>query len=138
MKRTAVVLSAFAMSAFFSSFAFAAPEMREGKWEIKSTMDMPGMPYKIPPTVVTHCYTKDDVKDQKKVVTNKNSDCTVTDMKTTGNKVTWKMKCTGKSKGTFSGETVFGKDSYDSTMKMQTEGHNMTTKVKAKRIGNCD
>ena len=120
--------------------AVAATEMREGLWEITTTMDMPGLPYKMPPTTMNHCYTKDDVKDQKKVVAGDNKDCTVTDMKTSGNKVSWKMKCTGQSAGSFSGETVMGKDSYESVMKMQSEatkGKTMTTKMKAKRLGNC-
>ncbi len=132
-----LILVASAFVVFSSIPSIAAPEMRDGKWEISTTMEMPGMPYKIPPTVVSHCYSKDDVKDQKKVVANKNSDCTVTDMKTSGNKVTWKMKCTGKSKGTFDGETVFGKDTYTSTMNMKSEGRSMKTKIKAKRVGAC-
>jgi hypothetical protein len=137
MKRNVVVLAAIAFVALSYTSVFAANEMREGKWEITSSMDMPGMPFKVPPTVVSHCYTEEDVKDQKKVIANKNSDCTVTDMKKTGNKLTWKMKCTGKSKGTFSGETTFGKDIYESTMNMQSEGRSMTTKSKARRIGDC-
>lgn len=138
MKRITTILAAAALVVVSGSAVLAATEMREGKWEISSTIDMPGMPFKVPPTVVTHCYTKEDVKDRKNAVTNKNEECKVTDMKVSGNKVTWKMKCTGKSKGTFSGETVFGRDFYNSTMKMQTEGHTMTTKVKAKRVGDCD
>jgi hypothetical protein len=137
MKKNVIVLAAVAFVALSCISVFAASEMREGMWEITSSIDMPGMPVKVPPTVVRHCYTKDDVKDPKKVVASKNSDCTVTDMKKSGSKVTWKMQCTGKSKGTFSGETVFGNDSYESTMNMQSEGRSMTTKSKARRVGNC-
>lgn len=115
---------------------FAADIMRDGYWEIISTMEMPGMPMKMAPTKIKHCYSKEDVKDQKKTIsTDKN--CTVTDLKQSGNKVTWKMKCTGQNAGTFSGETVYKVDAYDSTMKMQTQGHTMNMKVKAKRLGNC-
>ncbi len=115
---------------------FAADTMRDGYWELTTTMDMPGMPVKMAPTKVKHCYTKEDVKDQKRVIsTDKN--CTVTDLKQSGNKVSWKMKCTGEHAGVFSGETVFRGDAYDSTMKMQTQGQTMNMKVKAKRLGNC-
>jgi hypothetical protein len=115
---------------------FAADTMREGNWEMITTMDMPGMPFKMPPTRMEHCFTKEDVKDQKKTIsTDKN--CTVTDLKQSGNKVTWKMKCTGKSAGTFSGETVFREDAYDSTMKMDSQGQTMNMQVKAKRLGAC-
>jgi len=114
----------------------AADPMREGQWELISSVEMPGMPMEIPPTKIKHCFTKEDVKDQKKTIsTDKN--CTVTDIKQSGNKVTWKMKCTGENAGTFSGETVYKGDAYDSTMKMQTQGRTMNMKVKAKRIGNC-
>lgn len=115
---------------------FAADTMREGNWELLTTMEMPGMPFSIPPTKIEHCYTREDVKDQKKAIsTDKN--CTVTELKQTGNKVTWKMKCTGKNSGDFSGETVFKGDTFDSTMKMETQGQAMNMKIKAKRLGNC-
>jgi Protein of unknown function (DUF3617) len=138
MRKNGALFATVALTLFSGTAVFAAPDMREGKWEITSTIDMPGMPMKIPPTVISHCYTKDDIKDEKRVVAGKNSDCTVTDVKKSGNKVSWKMKCTGKSKGTFDGETIFGKDSYTSTMNMKSEGRSMTTKVKARRIGACD
>lgn len=116
----------------------AAAGIREGLWEITSKMEMPGMPMEMPATTIKHCYTREDVKDQKKVIsTDKN--CTVTDLKSSGNKVTWKMVCTGKNAGTFTGETVFSGDSYNSVMKMQSAGKGgaMTIKAKGKRIGNC-
>jgi hypothetical protein len=133
MKNIAIaILSTLALS----STSFAADTMRDGQWELVTTMEMPGMPMQIPPTKVKHCYTKEDVKDQKKTIsTDKN--CTVTDIKQSGNKVTWKMKCTGQNAGDFSGETVYKRDAYDSTMKMVTQGATMNMKINAKRLGNC-
>ena len=116
--------------------SFANDTMREGYWEITTTMEMPGMPMEMPPTKINHCYTKADVKDQKKIITADNN-CTVTDLKQAGNKITWTMKCTGQNAGDFSGETVYSGDTYDSTMKMQTQGQSMNMKVKGKRLGNC-
>ncbi len=116
--------------------ASAADMMREGQWEITSQTEMPGMPMKIPASTMTHCYSKEDVKDQKKVIA-RDDKCKVTDYKVSGNKVTWAMKCTGEAAGTYTGETVFGKDSYNSIMKMNAQGHKMTVKVKAKRLGDC-
>ena len=126
------ILSILALPAI----SFAANTMRDGYWELITTMEMPGMPMKMPSTKATHCYTKEDVKDQKKTIS-ADKNCTVTDLKQTGNKVTWKMKCTGKNAGDFSGETVYKGDAYDSTMKMQTQGQTMDMKVKAKRLGDC-
>ena len=51
----------------------------------------------------------------------------------------WKMVCIGKNAGTFTGEALFSGDSYDSVMKMQSngKGRSMTIKAKGKRVGNC-
>jgi hypothetical protein len=118
----------------FVPLTAVAVEMRDGLWEITTTMDMPGM--KMPPQTLKHCYTKEDVKDQKKMV-NSNKDCTITELNTIGNKVSWKMKCTGENPGSFSGETTFAGESYDSLMKMKSQGMSMNMKVKGKRIGVC-
>jgi hypothetical protein len=117
---------------------FAAPSpMQEGLWEISTTMSMPGMP-KMPPTRVTHCYTKEDLKDSNKVVPQQKSDCRVTDMKYSGNKVAWKMICTGKNASKGEGEMIYkGATAYEGSMKMETQGMVMTNKYKARRIGDC-
>lgn len=133
MKRTAGLVAVLLLA---SGYAFAADTIREGYWEITSQSEMPGMPMKLPPSTMRHCYTKEDVKDQKRVI-NRDKNCTLTDYKVSGNKVTWTMKCTGEQAGTFSGETVFSADAYNSIMKMNTQGHTMTVKVKGKRIGEC-
>lgn len=127
-----VILSALVLPAT----VIAGDAMRDGYWELTTTMEMPGMPMQMAPTSMKHCYTKEDVKDQKKTITT-DKNCTVTDMKQSGNKVVWKMKCTGQNAGVFSGETVYKADAYDSNMKMQTQGMTMKMKVKARRLGNC-
>jgi len=117
----------------------AADGIQPGMWEITSAMEVPGMPMSMPPTTVKHCYTKEDVKDEKKMIS-RDENCTVTDFKRTGSKVVWKMKCTGKNAGTFTGESVFSGDSYTTAMKMESEGGNgrtMNMKVNGKRTGNC-
>jgi hypothetical protein len=131
-----IVINAVMFTLVLPATILAADTMREGKWELITTMEMQGMPMKMPPTKIEHCYTKEDVKDQKKAITT-DKNCTVTDLKQSGNKVTWKMKCTGKTPGDFSGETVFKGDSYNSIMKMVAEGQTMNMNVKAKRLGNC-
>lgn len=116
--------------------AGAVENMREGLWEITSLSEMPGMPMKVPATTIRHCYTKEDVKDQKKVIA-REKNCTLTDYKVSGNKVTWAMKCTGQNAGSFKGETIFSSDAYSSIMKMKTQGYAMTMRVKGKRVGAC-
>lgn len=118
------------------AISYGADTIHEGYWEMVTTMKMPGMPIAMPPTKTKHCFSKDDVKDQKKTITT-DKNCTVTEFKKSGNKMTWKMKCTGQNAGEFSGETVFKGDAYDSTMNMEAQGQTMNLKTKAKRLGNC-
>lgn len=134
MKLMNPLMAVVLMLMFLPLTCAAAVEMRDGMWELTTTMDVPGM--KMPPQKMKHCYTKEDVKDQKKMV-NTNKDCTVTELNTIGNKVSWKMKCTGKNPGSFSGESTFAGDSYVSIMKMQSQGMAMDMNVKGKRIGTC-
>ena len=137
MKKISVI--AVAVLVLLPAAAPAADGIRPGMWDITSVMEVPGMPMGMPPTTVKHCYTKDDVKDEKKMIS-RDKDCTVTDFKRSGNKVAWKMKCTGKNAGTFTGESVFSGDSYTSAMKMESEGgkgRTMNMKVNGKRTGNC-
>ena len=53
--------------------------MKEGLWEITTSMDMPGMPFQPAPTKVTRCYTKEDLKDDSKVIPKQEGDCKITD-----------------------------------------------------------
>lgn len=116
----------------------AAPGMKEGLWEITTTMEMPGMPFQPPPTTMTHCYTKADLKDKKGIVPKQEGDCKITDLKQSASRVTWKVVCSGENKGTGEGEIVFkGATAYEGTMKLDMQGMKATTRYKAKRIGDC-
>ena len=50
--------------AFSVSFAGSGPNMQEGKWEITTKVEMPGMPMNMPPMTHTQCLTKDDFVPQ--------------------------------------------------------------------------
>ena len=115
----------------FASPAYGQSVMREGLWELKTTISIPGSPQAIPSQTIKHCYTKEEVKNQADGVPT-NNDCKVTKHKVTGNKVTWEMVCTGQQKGTMSGETIHGKGTMQSRTKgtingMTTETHTETT-----------
>jgi hypothetical protein len=124
---------------------------RDGNWEVTMEMDMPGMPQgmSMPPIKTTQCVTKEDVADPNKMVPQRPggrggpnpSDCTISDYKTEGNRVTWSMKCEGAQPMTGTGEFVYGADSYTGTMKMDMArgGQPMavTMKYTGKRLGDC-
>jgi Protein of unknown function (DUF3617) len=112
--------------------------VREGNWQVTTTVDMPNSPVKIPPVTISHCVTKEEAADPKKTLPQASSDerCQIEDHRVDGNKVTWKMSCPNdKVNGT--GELVFTKDAYTGLIKMSTQGQEMTMKFDAKRLGDC-
>ncbi len=114
----------------------AAPAMKEGMWEITTTTVMPDMPFQVPPVTVNHCYTKEELKNQN-YVPQQDDKCKMTESKQSGNKFTWKVVCTGQNKGTGEGEITFKGTSYEGKMAFKSEGMKMTSRYKAKRIGDC-
>jgi hypothetical protein len=113
--------------------SFAAPNMDDGLWEITSTVNMPGMPAKS--FTHTTCLTK-----EKAVPQTTESGCTIKDVKTQGNTISWTVVCkegmsTSTGKVTYAGTTMDGV--VETTVK--TGGQTMTMKstMNGKRIGAC-
>ncbi len=117
---------------FFASLSFAAPNMEDGLWEITTTIDMPGMPSKS----FTHssCLTK-----EKAVPQTTESSCTLKDVKTQGNTVTWTLVC---KEATSKGKVTYGRTTMDGIFEttVKSDGQTMTIKniMKGKRIGPCN
>ena len=130
----AVLLATFLLPALVLA---ATPAMKEGLWEMTTTTVMPGMPFQIPPVTVNHCYTREELKDQQNYAPKQDDNCKMTESKLSGNKFTWKVVCTGKSKGTGEGEIVYKGTSYEGKMTFNSEGMKMTSRYQAKRIGDC-
>jgi len=132
------LFAALLILSFAVTSAQGASGMKDGLWEISTTIEMPGLPFQPPPVTMSHCYTKEDVLDQKKVVPEPEGDCKVTSLNTTGSKVAWQIVCTGKNAAKGEGEITFSGDSaYEGVMKMEMEGMSMTSNYSAKRTGPC-
>lgn len=112
-------------------------------WEVITKTDMAGMPAGMGETTATICIQKGAEKDPKQLM-KQAGDCQVTDVKTSGTRTTWKMRCdrdgdimTGK------GEVVHKTNSYKgvTTLTGTSDGTavNMTANYQGKRIGTpCD
>jgi hypothetical protein len=59
-------------------------------WEITTKMDMPGMPMAMPATTVKVCIPKGAERDPKYTA---GKGCVISDVKTSGNKTSWSMRC---------------------------------------------
>lgn len=120
--------------------ALAQAPRRDGRWEVKTEMEMPGMPMKMPAMTTTQCITKEQAADPQRSVPQgrgASNDCKVSDYKVTGNKVTWSMKCEGPEAMTGTGEITYGENTYEGLMKMERQGQAMTMKYTGKRLGDC-
>ena len=129
-----------------SLVVLAQEARRDGKWEVKTEMSMPGM--QMPATTSTQCITKEEAADPQKSALaapagrgGSQSDCKVSDYKTVGNKVTYTMTCTTPQPAKMTAEIVYGVDKFDGTMTMDMarggQSMAMTMKYSGKRLGDC-
>ncbi|MBA3024594.1 MAG: DUF3617 domain-containing protein [Gammaproteobacteria bacterium] len=112
-------------------------------WEITTKSEMAGMPYAMPETTMTVCQPKNGEPDPKQMM-ERDGNCKVTDVKHSGSKTTWKMRCDGDGqKMSGSGEISHSKNSYQGKSRMSGtadgEKFDMTATYRGKRIGSsCD
>lgn len=127
------------MSCLVSLAANAAPGEY---WEITSKMEMPGMPFAMPATTQKVCIQKGAESNPEK--TSGDKSCKMTDVKTVGNKTTWKMRCDRDGEVmTGSGEQTTSPGAYQGKMQMSGKSGgrdmSMSTAFSGKRIGgSCD
>lgn len=114
---------------------------RDGNWEVKVEMQMPGMPMSMPAQTITQCITPQEAANPQSAVPPSGrgrgqTDCKVSDFKTEGNTVTWAVSCPGDGV-TGTGEFLYTENAYTGTMKMNARGQDMSMKYTGKRLGDC-
>lgn len=101
-------------------------------WEMTTKLDMPGMA--MPSMTQSIClpkggaYTPENVKQQN---------CEMTDLKTSGDRTSWKMHCSGKDAMEGSGEVTRSANTMKGTIKMSMKGMQMNQVVSGKLVGTC-
>lgn len=126
-----------------AGIAHAAPNMKEGLWEITVKMEMPGMPTSMPPQTTQQCVTRKDLDNPQKMTpgADARNQCSVTNYKMEGNTATWSMACKGPQQMTGSGSVTYNGTSYtgNSKMSMNQGGRtmNMTMNYSGKYVGAC-
>jgi hypothetical protein len=148
--RLFTLATAACLAALVSTALFAQAPRRDGNWEVTITMEMPNMPngMSMPPIKTTQCVTPAEAADPQKALPQRPAgrggnpdDCTVSDYKTEGSKVSWSMKCEGSTKMDGTGEITYSGDSYTGVMKMNMDRGgqpmSMTMNYSGKRLGDC-
>ena len=120
---------------FFCIPGAGSADMEQGQWEFTLEIEMVGMPMKMPPSTYKQCITDDDPVPQN---SQPGEQCTVKNMKRKGDTITWDIVCdTGAGKSTGTGEVRYQGKKMTGSMKMQTQGMTMVTKMKGHWIGPC-
>ena len=129
----------FVLAALTVTATAAAAEhpQKPGKWQIKMQMEMPGMPFKMPPVTTEVCLTGEDLSNpEKSVPKDAKSSCKVGDYKVSGNTVSWTVDCPKENtRGT--GEITYSDSSYTGSMMMTVGEQEMTTNYTGKWLGEC-
>jgi Protein of unknown function (DUF3617) len=117
--------------------ALAAEGMKPGNYEFTTKMEMPGMPFAMPPMTAQRCLKKEDIEknDQYRADNSGRQDCEVKNLKQSGPKTTFDLACkdgtTGKAEYNVTDAGMTGKTV------MTREGQPMTMNMSAKRLGDC-
>ena len=137
-KRVLLCLAIF--SFLVISATASAQNMKEGKWEITTKVEMPGMPANIPAQKSVQCMTK---KDSVPSQPEKNKDCKITSMKTSGDTIYWTMQCkSGQGTTNMKGQITYKGDKMEGVMNttiIEPDGDKMqmTSRINGRRIGDC-
>jgi len=103
-------------------------------WNMTTRMEMAGM--QMPASSVQVCMKKGEQRAEN---LHQDKNCKVTEQRVVGNKMTWKIVCTGKDAMTGTGEMTRTADSMDGRMRMKTgDGDEMSIVYTGKRAGGCN
>lgn len=138
MIRKLLVVSVILLATVSFSLAGSKPNVKPGKWQVTTRMEMPGMQMNMPPMTHIQCITEDDYVPQ---TSQPGEECKITQTRVSGDTVTWTMHCRGEGgemKG--NGKVTYRGDSFEGkiSMSMAPSGMSMTIHTNGRRIGDCD
>ena len=119
--------------------ALAADGPKPGMYAYTVKMEMPGMPFAMPPQQFQRCLTQADVDkgSQFDNQSDRRSDCEMKNLKQSAGKATFDLVCkdgtTGTAEYTHSGDGMAGK----TVMHRKDMPQPMTMNMSAKRTGDC-
>jgi len=137
MLRKLLVISVVLLTSLSTSIAGSGPNMQEGKWEVTTRMEMPGMSTSMPAVTSTQCLTKKDFVPQG---SQQGQECKITKTKVDGNTVTWTVKCSGQGgELTGTGRMTYSGSSFKGTIEMTMTQPNvkMISHINGHLIGDC-
>ena len=112
--------------------------MQPGMWEYNIKMEMPGMPFAMPPVVTQQCLTQQDVdKGQAYRDQNQKGECQMSNLKQSAGKISYDIACTGKQPATGHFDFNTTASALNGVGTMDMSGQKMKQTFAAKRVGDC-
>ena len=137
LRPTQLALLAFLAMIFSAALATPAHQALaagEGEWwEMSTKVEMAGMPAMPAGQTVKFCRLKGG--ENEPVKSDSDKSCAITDVKKSGNAMSFNMKCTGKDAMNGSGEMTHTPTTFNQKIKMRSAGENMVMVSSGKRIG---
>lgn len=146
MKKRVILLLAAVTALCFLSVSVpvhaAGPDIREGKWEITTKLEIPGMSADMPQQTFIHkeCLAKDDFVPQGSRTKGAGQNCEIKDVRTSGDTVSWTMHCdTGQGGMDGKGSINYRGDTFEGTINTVMQGGmKMIQHLQGRRVGDCD
>ena len=109
--------------------------MQPGRWNYTVKLEMPGMPFAMPPQSFQHCLTQADVDSGKQYQDRQNQECQTKDLKQSPGKASFTLVCKDGTTGT--AEYSFTPTSMTGKTVMNRQGQAMAMNMSAQRAGEC-
>ena len=103
-------------------------------WQVNTRMEMEGM--QMPAMAQQVCMKKGETQPQGLAQQDRN--CRVTEQRRTGNKVIWKVVCTGENAMTGAGEMTRNRDTLEGRMQMKGKDGEMKIAYSGRLSGTCN
>jgi hypothetical protein len=109
-------------------------QAQSSEWEISTTMEIPGMPFAMPPNTFRHCMDDHGVPYQQ----NEGEECSTVSKKVSGDTVTWQIKCEGEDGPVeMSGVSTYTGSHMNSKVKMKSRHGEVSMHMTGKKLGPC-
>ena len=107
---------------------------QSSEWEISTTMEIPGMPFALPPSTLRHCLDDYGLPYQS----GDNEECETISKKVSGDTITWQISCMGEDgRVEMQGTTRYSGDTMDTRVQMTGGQGDMAMHMTGRRLGPC-
>ena len=135
-----VLLLGCAGAIAWHSQCLAGAEMKEGLWEITAQMEMPGMPFAMPPLVWQQCMSSEEMVPVNSQQGGGAEDCSMESYQVSKGTVKWVMTCASEE-GPMrsSGQITYHGTSFSGSSQVQGAGMPgvVSQKMSGRRLGSC-